>query len=79
MGLDQVLRCVGFATGSALTATLLGAATPERDGVPASGGSTAIGLLACPVALVTAAVTAALPRRPAAEVPAVPDAPVTGR
>ena len=79
MGLNQVLRYVGFATGSALTATLLEAATPEGGGVPASGGYTVIGLVGCAVALVTAGLTGALLRRPAPVVPEVASARVTGR
>jgi len=79
MGLNQVLRYVGFATGSALTATLLESATPEPGGVPASGGYTVIGLVACGVALLTAVLTAAL-LRPAAPAPAaVAEATVTGQ
>ncbi|WP_448628266.1 MFS transporter [Geodermatophilus sp. URMC 64] len=79
MSLNQVLRYVGFATGSALTATLLEAARPEGGGVPASGGYTAIAAVACAVALVTAALTGALLRRTAGAEPAVADARVTGR
>jgi predicted MFS family arabinose efflux permease len=73
MSLNQVLRYVGFATGSALTATLLEAATPEGGAVPSTTGYTAIGLIACAVALAT--VVAALPllRRRAP----IPDAVIT--
>jgi MFS family permease len=79
MGLNQVLRYVGFATGSALTATLLEAATPESGGVPAGSGYTVIGLLACGVALVTAVLTAVLLRRSAPAPAAVAEAAVTGQ
>jgi predicted MFS family arabinose efflux permease len=79
MGLNQVLRYIGFATGSALTATLLEAATPEGGGVPADSGYTVIGLVGCAVALVTAALTAALLRRPAPAPATVPEAAVTGQ
>ena len=34
MSLNQVLRYIGFAVGSALTATVLAASTPRRDVVP---------------------------------------------
>jgi MFS family permease len=79
MGLNQVLRYVGFASGSALTATLLEAATPESGGVPASSGYTVLGLVACGVALVTAALTAVLLRRGAPAPAAVAEAAVTGQ
>jgi MFS family permease len=78
MGLNQVLRYVGFATGSALTATLLEAATPEGGGLPASGGYTVIGLVACAVALVTAGLTTVGLRRPSSAPTTAPDAAVTG-
>ena len=79
MGLNQVLRYVGFATGSALTATLLEAATPEGGAYPASGGYTALGLLACGVALVTAVLIAVLLRRGVPAPPVVAEAAVTGQ
>ena len=79
MGLNQVLRYIGFATGSALTATLLEAATPEGGGIPADSGYTVIGLVGCAVALVTAALTAALLRRPAPAPATVTEAAVTGQ
>jgi MFS family permease len=63
MSLNQVLRYVGFAVGSALTATVLEAATPAGGDVPASGGYTAIALTGCGASLLTAALTAALLRR----------------
>jgi hypothetical protein len=50
-------------------------ATPEGGGVPASTGYVAVGVLACAVALPTAALTGELLRRPAAARPAR----VTGR
>jgi MFS family permease len=79
MALNQVLRYVGFATGSALTATLLEAATPDGGGLPVNGGYTVIGLVGCAVALVTAGLTAALLRRPASAAPAAAEAAVTGQ
>jgi MFS family permease len=78
MGLNQVLRYVGFATGSALTATLLEAATPEGGAFPSSGGYTVIGLVAGAVALVTAGLTAALLRRPVPATVTSGEAAVTG-
>jgi MFS family permease len=76
MSLNQVLRYIGFATGSALTATVLEVATPEGGDVAASGGYTAIAVVACAVSLVTAALTGVLLRRPA-PAPAPGDAPAT--
>ena len=38
MSLNQVLRYIGFAIGSALTATVLAAATPAGAPAPAAGG-----------------------------------------
>jgi MFS family permease len=83
MSLNQVLRYVGFATGSALTATVLEAATPAGAEVATTGGYTAIAVTACVVSLGTAALTAALLRRRATAPAAVgaPTAapPATGR
>jgi Na+/melibiose symporter-like transporter len=65
MSLNQVLRYVGFAIGSATTATVLEAATPAGASQPTSGGYTliaGIGLVTC---LVMAAVTTLLPPRAA--------------
>jgi len=79
MSLNQVLRYVGFATGSALTATLLEAATPEGAALPSSSGYTVIAGIGFAVAMVTAVLTGALLRRPAARAPVVTEARVTGR
>jgi MFS family permease len=66
MSLNQVLRYVGFATGSALTAAVLEAAAPAGSAVAASGGYTVIALVGAGVALLTAVLTAGLlPRAPA--------------
>jgi predicted MFS family arabinose efflux permease len=56
MSLNQVLRYTGFAVGSALTATVLTAATPG-GGAPAAGGYTTIAVLGVVVCLATALVT----------------------
>jgi MFS family permease len=61
MSLNQVLRYIGFAIGSALSATLLEAATPDGAAHPASGGYTAIALVGCGVCLAMAALTVFLP------------------
>ena len=69
MSLNQVLRYVGFATGSALTATLLEAATPAGGDVPGAGGYTVVALLGSAVALVTAVLTGVLMRGGGATAP----------
>ncbi|MGY1812523.1 MFS transporter [Blastococcus sp. SYSU D00820] len=66
MSLNQVLRYVGFATGSAATATLLEAATPDGSAAPGPGGYTAVALLACGICVLTAVLTRVLPPRRAA-------------
>jgi predicted MFS family arabinose efflux permease len=63
MSLNQVLRYIGFAIGSATTATVLEAATPAGATQPGGGAYTVlagIGLAAC---LAMAAVSALLPAR----------------
>jgi MFS family permease len=57
MSLNQVLRYTGFAVGSALTATVLTASTPEGGPAPAAGGYTTIAVLGLAVCLATALVT----------------------
>ena len=63
MSLNQVLRYVGFAIGSALTATVLAAATPEGAAAPSSEGYSAIAVLGFAVCLLTAVVAWLLPPR----------------
>jgi MFS family permease len=63
MSLNQVLRYVGFALGSALTATILAAATPEGAAAPGGEGYSAIAVLGFTVCLVTAVVAWLLPPR----------------
>ncbi len=65
MSLNQVLRYVGFSTGSAVVAAVLAAATPDGAAFPSASGYTTIALAGCGVALVTALVPLLLPRRPA--------------
>ncbi|NEM04420.1 MFS transporter [Geodermatophilus normandii] len=68
--LNQVLRYVGFALGSTLTATLLAAATPE-GGAPAAAGYTALAVVGAAVCVLTAVVCwLTLGRRRPADVPA---------
>jgi MFS family permease len=62
MSLNQVLRYVGFAIGSALTATVLASATPEGAVAPSSRGYGTIAVLGFAVCLLTAAVAWLLPR-----------------
>ncbi|MGY1722610.1 MFS transporter [Blastococcus sp. SYSU DS0533] len=63
MSLNQVLRYVGFAVGSALAATVLASATPEAAGAPSSTGYTTIAALGLAVCLLTAVVAWLLPPR----------------
>jgi|tagenome__1003787_1003787.scaffolds.fasta_scaffold20985391_6 MFS family permease len=64
MSLNQVLRYTGFAVGSALTATVLTAATPDGARAPAASGYTTIAIIGLAVCLTTAVVTRLLaPRR----------------
>ena len=63
MSLNQVLRYVGFAVGSATTATVLEAATPAGAAQPAGGGYTVIAAIGLATCLVMAAVTWLLPER----------------
>ncbi|WP_460682972.1 MFS transporter [Modestobacter lapidis] len=64
MSLNQVLRYIGFAVGSALSATLLEAATPEGAAYPASGGYTAIALVGCAACVAMAVLAVTLPAQP---------------
>ncbi|MGY1700472.1 MFS transporter [Geodermatophilus sp. SYSU D00766] len=66
MSLNQVLRYVGFALGSALTATVLAAATPEGAAAPGSGGYGTVAVLGSAVCVLTAVVAWLLPPRAAA-------------
>ncbi|WP_232807301.1 MFS transporter [Geodermatophilus chilensis] len=71
MSLNQVLRYVGFALGSALTATVLAAATPSGGAAPAAGGYTVLAVVGGAVCATTAVVAwfglrgVASPARPA--------------
>jgi MFS family permease len=56
MSLNQVLRYVGFALGSALTATVLAAATPSGAAAPAAGGYTVLAVVGVAVCATTAVV-----------------------
>jgi MFS family permease len=62
MSLHQVLRYVGFAVGSALTATVLAASTAP-GAHPAAVGYEVIAVIGFAVCLTTAAVTWLIPRR----------------
>jgi MFS family permease len=56
MSLNQVLRYVGFALGSALTATVLASATSRPGGAPSSSGYTTIAVIGLVVCATTAVV-----------------------
>ena len=67
MSLNQVLRYIGFALGSALSATVLEAETPAGAAFPGTGGYSTIGLIGVAGCLALAVLTAVLPgRTPAA-------------
>jgi MFS family permease len=73
MSLNQVLRYMGFALGSALSATVLEAATPRGAEYPGTGGYTAIGLIGAGACVALAVLTAVLPgRTPAPPVQSAP-------
>lgn len=63
MSFNQVLRYVGYSTGSALSATVLEMHTPPGAALPTDRGYAAIALLGCVLWLATAIVSYALPRR----------------
>jgi MFS family permease len=63
MSLNQVLRYVGFATGSALTATILAAATPSGASSPTGSGYGTIAGVGIAVCLLTSAATWLIPGR----------------
>ena len=75
MSLNQVLRYVGFAVGSALTATVLAASTPEGASAPGAGGYAVLAVVGGAVCVATAAltwlVTSAAHGAPSAERPGV--------
>jgi MFS family permease len=56
MSLNQVLRYVGFALGSALTATVLAAATPRAGAAPSVSGYTTIAVIGFATCVATAVV-----------------------
>jgi hypothetical protein len=58
-----VLRYIGFAVGSALSATVLEAATEPTSAFPVSDGYAAIGLIGLGACVVLAVLTAVLPDR----------------
>ncbi len=61
MSLNQVMRYVGFAVGSALGATVLEAATPSGAAFPASSGYTGIAMIGLGASVLLAVLTATLP------------------
>jgi MFS family permease len=63
MSLNQVLRYIGFALGSAAGATVLEASTPAGSAFPDSGGYTAIAMVGIGACVALAVLTAALPAR----------------
>jgi MFS family permease len=72
MSLNQVFRYTGFAVGSALTATVLAAATPAGSSAPGSIGYGTIAVVGLVVSLTTSVATWVIPGRAAAPRPAAP-------
>ncbi|NEK56341.1 MFS transporter [Geodermatophilus sabuli] len=65
MGLNQVLRYVGFATGSALSAGVLAAATEPGARLPSAAGYTAVSAVGCATCLAAAVLAGGLTLRAA--------------
>jgi MFS family permease len=61
MSFNQVLRYVGYATGSALSATLLEAATPLGERLPRADGYTTVAIAGALVCAAMAIITWVLP------------------
>ena len=57
MSLNQVLRYVGFAVGSALAATVLEASTPDGASAPGAGGYAVLAVVGGAVCVATATLT----------------------
>jgi MFS family permease len=74
MSLNQVLRYIGFALGSALSATVLEALTPAGADAPPSSGYTVLAVIGSGACLALAVLTAFLPRQ--ADTPAPTPVPV---
>ena len=63
MSFNQVLRYVGYSTGSALSATVLEAHTPHGQALPTAGGYTTVALLAAGILVLSGVVSAIVPGR----------------
>ncbi|MCF3961140.1 MFS transporter [Streptomyces fuscigenes] len=59
---NQVIRYVGYASGSTLSAVVLAAHTPSGSALPEDRGYTVAGLIGCVMWIATAAVALVLPR-----------------
>ncbi|MGQ4514150.1 MFS transporter [Streptomyces sp. DW26H14] len=59
---NQVIRYVGYAAGSTLSAVVLAARTPSGSSLPVDGGYTEAGLIGCAMWIATAVVALLLPR-----------------
>ncbi|MCU1601929.1 MAG: transporter [Frankiales bacterium] len=66
MSFNQVLRYVGYSTGSALSATVLEAHTPSGELLPTASGYTTVALLGVAILVVTGIVSAIVPGRESA-------------
>jgi MFS family permease len=63
MSFNQILRYIGYSTGSALSAVLLQAHTTPGHAFPSDNGYTIVGLVSCLVWIATAVAAIALPLR----------------
>jgi MFS family permease len=63
MSFNQVLRYVGYSTGSALSATVLEAHTPAGQLLPTGNGYTTVALIGIAVLVIAAIVSAVVPGR----------------
>ncbi|HEX3792547.1 MAG TPA: MFS transporter [Pseudonocardiaceae bacterium] len=71
---NQVLRYIGYAAGSAISAVVLAADTPPGQPLPVSDGYTVAGLIGCATWVVTAVTSVLLPRFRARATSAAPRA-----
>jgi MFS family permease len=79
MSLNQVLRYVGFAVGSALTATVLAGATAGPGAAPSGSGYTTLAVIGAAVCALTAVVAGLAGRqRPSRPAPGPPGARAAG-
>jgi predicted MFS family arabinose efflux permease len=64
MSFNQVLRYVGYSTGSALSATVLEGHTPQGQSLPTADGYTTVAMIGIAILVVAGIVSALVPGRP---------------